>query len=372
MPKFDTLDLRMMEGVGIYGPRNITKLARKLNMHPETLRGRLKRIRSQIFLYTNIYHTNLGLRKAVVHAQAVPGQEQLLFDCLKMNDFWIYVNRCYGINEGCLGIYTIPKDHAHEFEDFVLELKKLKVTSDAKIFWPTCFQAVHARCTWFDPNATKWIFPWEEWVNEIPTRTTQLPYTLIDPKEFPVMADEIDVFVLKELEKNPSVSLTEVATMLGISQQLAEYHYQKHILARWLLESFSILDFRFDLKDSDMFFFFFTFDSLEKLARFASSLLDKPFALGLGKVLGENTLIARIYLPKFEFRNFVDVLSKLIGMGLLQGYSYIIQDLRKAQRQTISYEYFKDRSWIYNHNKHIQNLKDLVNGAKFEQKAELI
>lgn len=360
MTDFDLLDLRMIEGLGVLGPRNITSLARRLGVPAETLRKRLRRLRSQVFLYANIYHTNLGLRKAVVLAQAVPGWEQLLFDCLKMNDFWIYVNRCYGINEGCIGFYTIPKEHAIEFEDFILELEKLRVANNTRISWSTCFQAVHARCNWFNPNEAKWIFRWDEWINEIPTRTTQLPYTLIDPRDFPVMADEIDVFILKELEKNPTVSLTDLATMLGISQQLAEYHYRKHIMARGLLESFDVFDFRFGMESSDWFYFFLTFDSLEKLAKLASSLLDKPFVRGLGKVLNAAGLIVNVYLPKPEFRNFIDALSKLINLGFLQSYSYIIQDLRKAQRQTISYEYFKNGSWIYDHSKHIQNLKDIV------------
>jgi DNA-binding Lrp family transcriptional regulator len=364
MLNFDTLDLRIIEGIGLYGPRNITNLAKRLGVPVETLRKRLKRLRSQIFLYANIYHTNLGLRKAVVHAQAVPGREQLLFDSLKMNDFWIYVDRCYGINEGCLGIYTIPKGHTAEFEDFVHELEKVELSNDTRIFWSTCFHAVTARCNWFSPNESKWVFCWDEWVNEIPTRTTQLPYTLIDPQDFPLLGDEIDVFILKELEKNPTVSLTDLAAMLGISQQLAEYHYRRHILARGLLEGFSVNDFRFEINSSDLFYFFLTFDSLEKLARFASSLLDKPFAHVLGKGLGKNSLFANIYLPKSEFRNFVDALSKLINMGCLASYSYVIQDIRKAQRQTISYEYFRNGGWIYDHAKHVRNLKGLIEQYK--------
>jgi len=358
--KFDFLDLRMMEGIGAYGPRNITALAKRLNVPPETLRKRLQRRRSKIFLYTNIYHTNLGLKKAVVHAQSTPGQEQLLFDSMKMNDFWIYVDQCYGINEGCIAFYTIPKDHAADFEHFVYELEKLGVANHAKIFWSTCFQAVHARCKWFNLKDEQWIFNWDEWVREIPTQTTQLPYTLVDPKDFPILADETDIFILKELEKDPIVSLVDLAAMIGISQQLAEYHYKKHVVARGLLESFEVLDFRFDMKSSDMFYFFLTFESLEKLARFASSLLDKPFVLGLGKILAENALIAHLYLPKLEFRNFVDILSKLTSLGYLQSYSYVIQDMSKAQRQTISYEYFKDGLWVYDHDKHIKNLNALA------------
>jgi len=361
--RFDLLDLRMMEGLEFYGLRNLTEVARKLGIPSETLRKRLRRRRSQIFLYTNIYHTNLGLKKAVVLAQAIPGYEELLYDSLKANDFWIYVNRCYGMNEGCLAVYTIPRDHTTDFEHFIQCLRKLRTARHVQTFWSTCFQKVHARCNWFDPVEKEWSFPWDKWVEEIPVQGTMLPYTLVDPKDFPIMGDEIDIFILKELEKKPTVGLVKLAKMLGISQQLVSYHYREHILARGLIESFAILDFRFDLKVSDMFLFIFKFDENEKLAMFASSLLDKPFVETLGKVLGENILIAHIYLPKLEFRNLIDALSRLIRLGLLQSYRYVIQDLRKAQRQTISYEYFKGGTWLYDHKKHIENLRNLVKKA---------
>jgi len=57
----------------------------------------------------------------------------------------------------------------------------------------------------------------------------------------------------------------------------------------------------------------------------------------------------------------------LVREGLLLSYNYVILDLRNVKRQTISYEYFKDRTWIYEHDRHIQNLKDLVQGAKLER-----
>jgi len=360
--KLDFIDLKILESLGVYGPRNLTDVARRLGIPSETCRKRLKRISSHVFLrfHANVYHTNLGLKKAVVFAEAVPGCEELLFDCLKTNDFWIYVSRCYGMNEGCVGVYTIPKDHCVDFQEFLNQLKEYGVVRDAKIFWSTCFQCVHSKCNWFNEHSKTWFFPWDKWIEEISTQGTKLPYTLIDPQDFPVMGDEIDVFILKELEKNPVVSLRDLGNMLRISPQLVRYHYKKHILERGLLESFEVLTFHFDPAASDTLLFILEFDSKEKLARFALSLLDKSFVGTLGKVLGKNALIVRIYLPRNEFREFIEILSRLIRADLLERYSYVILDIRKTSRQTISYEYFKDGLWTYDHNKHVQKLRELV------------
>jgi len=369
----DFQDLAILEGLGIYGPRNVSEVARKLGFRTETLRKRLKRLPSRIFLrfYLSVYHTNLGLKKALIFAEATPGNEDLLFSCLKANDFWIYVSRYYGINEGCYGLYTIPKDHCEDFERFARQLEKLGVARSVQIFWSTCFQSVHSRTKWFDNKSRKWVFQWDKWIDEIPTRSTQLPYTLIDPKDWPVKGDELDVFIVKEMEKNPRIDLIDIARMLGVSQQVVEYHYKEHVLKRGLIEGFNVLSFHFDMAISDTFVFILKFDNKERLARFASSLTDKPFVVGLGKILGENTIASVIYLPRPEFRKFVDALSKLVRLGLLQSYKYVILDFRNVQRQTISYEYFKDGSWIYDHNKHTQNLKDLAKSSTLEQKAGL-
>lgn len=369
MPKkFDFTDLKILEGLGTHGPRNISRTARKLGIKTETVRKRLKRMPSHLFFRfrTNIYCTNLGLKKAVVFAEAIPGFEDFLLDCLKANYFWIYLTRCYGRREGCIALYTIPTDHSEDFLQFVSALEKTGVARNIQTFWSTCFQGVNSKTKWFDEKSKTWVFPWDKWVEEIPLRDTQLPNTLIDPEDYLIKGDEIDVFVLKELEKNPRISLNELARILRVSPQVVEYHYRKHILERDLIEGFEVLTFHFDISMSDMFIFTFKFDSMESYAKFAASLLDKPFVGGLGKIINENSLIVDIYLPKVEFRNFIDILSKLIRKGLLLSYDYVILDLRKAKRQTIPYEFFKNGSWIYDHNKHIQNLKDLAEGIKLD------
>lgn len=374
MPKkLDLMDLKILEALGAYGPRNVTRVAREMGVKAETLRKRLRRINSRIFLkyYTNIYCTHLGLKKAVLIAEAVPGYEDLLFECLKANDFWIYLNRCYGMNEGCIGVYTMPNEHSDDFIQFVKTLTTIGVARSVQTFWSTCFQSVNSKTKWFDEKSRTWVLSWDEWVKEIPTRDTRLPYTLIDPKDYPIEGDEIDVLILKELEKNPTVSLIDLAKILGVSQQVVQYHYQKHILKRSLIESFEVFTLHYDFAFSDIIFFIFRFDSFEKCAKFAASLLDKPFVGGLGKVLDENAIIGHVYLPRLDFRRFVDTLSKLVRAGLLRSYNYVILDSTRVKRQTISYEFFKDGSWVYDHDKHIQTLKELVDRVKLERPVSL-
>lgn len=313
----------------------------------------------------NLYHTNLGLKKAVVFFEATPGYEELLLDCLEIKGFCIYLSRCYGRFEGYLGIYVIPKGHETEFNQFLQEIEKLGLVKSVQVFWSTCFHTVNRTGKWFDHQSGTWVLPWDKWIEEVQSKGTELPYTLVDPEDFPVKADEIDIFIMKELEIDATTSLVAIAKKLGTTLQRVKYHYQRHVIEWGLIETFQIFIFPFDRAVSDMFFFTFKFDSREKMAKFALSLLDKPFVYNIGKILGENAIIVHIYLPRAEFRRFVDCLSKLIRSGFLQSYNYVIQDIRPGTwfREELHHELFKDQSWIYNHKEHIKNLHNLVEHA---------
>jgi len=301
----DIVDLRILEAIGAETPRNINAVAEKLGIKGATLRARMRRLKPLIFLNINVYHTFIGLRKVCVFAKAALGKEKLLFECLKSLDFWLYVSRCYGEFEGCFALYAIPP--RNEPED--------------------------------------------------------LPYSLKDPAAFPQKADYIDIFTLKELEIDATKSLRSIASKLGVSLQTVKYHFDNHIVKRRLLESFQVISFPFDQKESDFFFFIFMFPNQENLAKFATSLFNKPFSRSLGKIHGKNGILVQMYLPRREFRRLIDNLSTLINKGFLKSYRYLIQDLRFVSRQTIPYKLFNDGNWEYDQEKYLEELESLLESA---------
>ena len=363
--KLDLVDIKILEGLAKYGPRNIKRLAKELNIPRGTVLSRIKHLSSSFYLrlLTTVYHTNLGLKKAVVFAKATPGQETLLFNCMKVNKFYIYLSRCFGMFEGCIGIYVIPNEHTTEFELFLLELKKSRLAQDMTMLWATCFHTVNLTRKWFDSSCETWVFPWDRWLEEISSKEGELPYTLKDPESFTLNADETDLFIVRELEKDATISLTAIAREFGTTLQNIRYHYENHVVKRGLIETFQIAILPFERTTSDLLFFVFRFGSKEKMAKFAQSLLDKPFVSIVGKVLGENAMVSQVRLPRLEFRKFIDALSKLARAGFLQSYDYVLQDLRsgKWSRETIPYEFFRNGSWVYDHGEHVRSLHDLVN-----------
>ena len=355
------MDIQILRALWEVGPRNLSKIAREVGISRRTLDSRVRRMRSnpQIFLriQASIYHTKIGLRKAIVFLTAKAGREQVLFDCLKANSFWLYVCRSYGMVEGCTAAYAIPVNHCAEFEEFIQELERLEVAEDAKIRWSTCFQGGRITSEWFDGQRNEWTFRWKDWIKEVQSQSTELPYTLVEPKSFPICADDLDVQILMKMEADGTRSLKQIAEKLGVSRQLAQFHYKKHLLERQLIEGYEVFAKRYGDNPTIMAYFVVAFPSQETFARFARSLIEKPFVLTLGKVLGENALMFEVTFTIDEFRNFVDALSELARMRLATSYWYALQDLRMGSRQTFSGEFFKDGSWSYDHRSHMETLR---------------
>ena len=362
-----TLDIKILRALWEIGPRNLSRVARTVGVHRRTLESRIENMKANpIFflrMHASVYHTNIGLRKAVVFLEANPGMEQLLFDCLSVNDFWLYVCRSYGIGEGCTAVYAVPAEHCHELEEFIYELKRLDVARDVHIYWSTCFQGGRITLNWFDNNSGRWTFAWDEWVKEVQTQKTDLPYTLVESKSYVNRGDEIDIKMLEHLEYDATRSLTEIARNLGISRQLARFHYKEHLLERNLIEGYEVFVMRYGSSPSVMVYFAITFHSYETFAKFAKSLLDKFFVLTMGKNLGENCLIVEVFLPPEEFRRFIEVLSTMVRMKLVKGYKYAIQDLRIRCRQTISPALFNGDEWVYDHENHMKTLRHKVSNS---------
>lgn len=76
-----TLDIKMLRALWETGPRNLSRVARALGIHRKTLQSRIERMKADpnffLRMHFSVYHTNIGLRKAVIFLEA-PGMEQLL------------------------------------------------------------------------------------------------------------------------------------------------------------------------------------------------------------------------------------------------------------------------------------------------------
>ncbi len=358
--RLDSVDIRIIEALGVYGPRSISKLAKRINVPVSTVRDRIKNLKSRFSLYlkASVYHTFIGLKKAFVFAKAPPGHEKTLWESMKANGYWLYLTARYDTPESFYGIYGVPIDHTREFEQFLEQIEKLKIAQNIDLFWSTCIQTVSLTENWYNHESERWNFEWSKWIESIENKGTTLPYTLVESKSYPQKADSIDITILKELQKNAECKLCDIAKLLDVSPQTVQYHFKNHVIEKGFIEGYQVFLLHFEAA-SDSYCFRFNFHDEKNMAKFALSLREKPFVRSIGKIFGKNALFVHIYLPREEFRGFTDSLSKLVRKGLLKSYDYVIEDRSRKQLQTISYEFFKDKSWIYDHEEHMKKLHEL-------------
>ena len=370
LDKIDEIDVKILEGLSFLGPRNLTLIAEHLGMPPTTVRYRVCQMLDDkiLFLHLNPYHTNMGLRKAVIFVEAVQGYEDLLLDCLRVNDFWLYLCRIYGPYEGWGGVWTIPRDNVDDFKLFLKSLVDLGVAKNVEINWTTCHEGIPVKSRWFSIEENSWVFNWDEWIKEVEEIEGELPWTVKDPEDWPIRVDYADLLIIKELEIDGRATMTDISKNIGIPLETVKYHFRQHISKRNLIEGYQIEIFRFPPLSSELLFFTFEFDSQEHFKKFALSLHDKPFPIHIGKILGENKLESHIYLPKKEFRKFIKALSLLIRKGLLKSYKYWIQDMFIQWRETIPYEHFENKRWKYDIDGQLEELANIIKKNNFSNK----
>lgn len=358
-PEYTASDLIIVEALGKFGPRNIYKIARYLGIPESTVRYKINSLKKKMLLklYTNVYHTNLGLKKSVVFAETNPIYHKKIHEFFSIIDYWVYMRRIHGIKDEFYTLYISPVEHINKVKIFLDEMKKLDIIYNYKVIYSTCFHGVNPTTTWYDLNNDRWSFKWNELEQDIENATIELPFTLKDPPGYPLLADWYDIMILKEMEKNPTITYSELAKHISTTSQNIYYHYKKHIIPRKLIEDFQIYLRKFDAKYSYIIFMLLEFSSYTYLAKTANALRNKPFVEVLGKVIDENRLFSVVNIPADQFPNLFEEINNLIEKGYIKNYEYRISHyMEGGRRQTISYKNFIDRRWIYPHESYIHEL----------------
>ena len=366
-PKYNALDLIIIEALGKYGPRNIYRIARHLDIPESTVRYRIDALKRKRLLemYTNIYHTNLGLKKSIVFAEINPKYHDLIQDFFSIIDYWVYMRRVHSSRDEFHTLYISPVEYIDKVNKFLDEMVGLGLIHSYKVIHSTCFQRVNPTTTWYDLKDNVWKFRWEELENDIENANISLPFTLKDPPRYPLLADWYDIMILKELEKDATITYDQIAEKIGTTIQNIYYHYKKHIISRKLIEDFQIYFRKFDARDSYMMFIVLEFSNYKYFAKTANALRNKPFAETLGKIIGKNKLYAVLNLPSYQFPNFFRELRNLISLGYIKDYEYRISHAQEwNRRQTISYKNFIDGKWSYPHDEYINILHKMHHKIK--------
>ena len=348
-PKIDYKDLQIIEGLSKYTPRNILKISREIGIPESTIRYRIRTLikRGVLRLYTNVYHTNIGLKKHVVFTKYNPIYKDDIYNLINAYSP-IYMLKVYSGAIGSFSVHIIPPNLSNDLEKYFKELVKLDVIHDYKVYHSTCFHNINPITDWFDIISGNWIFGWDTLIEDIQDEESKLPITLKDPNDFPILADRLDINILRLLELDPTITYTAIAKKLDTTPQNIKYHYEEHIVKNFLIEDFDIQIRRFNPRTSTLVIGLLNFTSMDMLAKAANAFERRAFSEILGKILGRESLLGIFYLPNNELWRLVDSLNDMVKVGILKYYEVFFSPLsERGKAYTIPYQYFADDHWMF-------------------------
>ncbi len=358
----DPINAKILAGLGKFGPRNTSFLARSLKLPATTVAFRIKKLIKKGYLQvrTNLDHSKLGLMKAVLVAETTGGLEEKLREAVENIGYWTYITKCFGKFNGIYALFAFPAEHKDKLEAYLKEAVRCKAMSSYVFFWITNLCEVPPNFDWFDFKSKAWKFPWQQWINEVLKASEKPSKSLVEPEKYQIMVDKTDLFLLKELEKDAFVEFTKIANTLKMSPQGVRYRYYKHIMKNGLINDYEIAIFPYPLMVSDMCSFIVHFQNEKALAKFSNTLSNKPFIINYGKIIGRNSLLMHSYTPKTEFPNLINALNSLVKRHLITDFLYVNLDIASFKRQTVSYEFFRDESWTFNYNEKLKRLAEIM------------
>jgi len=361
MKTLNPTNAKILEGLGKYGPRNISSLAKLIGLPPSTAAFRIKKLITEGYLKIRaiLNCSKLGLMKVVIIAETMPGLEERLKKLVESLGYWTYITRCYGRFDGFYNIMAFPAEHKEELEAYLKEAVNLKALSRYALFRVTDCSEVAPTFDWFNFEKKEWRFPWQKWIGEILHASQTFSQGLTDPKTYSINVDETDLLILKELEKDGTTEFTQLANVVDATPQSVRYRYYKHIVKRNLISGYEVSIFPYPIQVSDMCSFIIDFRSEETLGQFSNTLQGKPFVLSYTKVLGQHSLIVHTYTPKLEFPKLIDSLSHLTRENIVTNFFYVTLDISSFKRQTVPYEFFKENAWTYNQRVNLENLRKI-------------
>jgi len=362
MKMLDETNAEIIGALSRHDPRNISLIAKSVGLPNSTVAFRIRQLIKKMDLEVNarVNFNKLGLMRAIVFLETLPGQWNTLWKALENLGYLTYLTKCHGRFYGCYAIFAFPVQCKRKLENYFDEAKRLGVLSHFLLFWTTNLCEVHPSFDWYDFKKRTWIFQWQQWIKEIKEASDDLSESLTDPKEYPAIADEKDLLLLRQLEKNGVITFRELAKVTGMSPRTVAYRYYKHLIERNLIVDHMIHFYPYPYQICDVCTFIIEFVDEQALAKFSNSLGNKPFILSYAKVLGENTLITNTYIPKAEFPEFINSLNLLAEMHLIKNFFHVVLTLIPHKRGGVPHESFKDGTWKCDIEKSNKRLRGMI------------
>ena len=183
---------------------------------------------------------------------------------------------------------------------------------------------------------------WDRLYNEYENRKKNIED--ITNKRERVRLDNIDLFILAKLRKNLFTPISKIGEMLGISQQLASYHFRKHVLRTW---DHNVVKILFDVKKVLVKIHKFVFRNYVDAYAFANTISQSPYNIVVFMSTKEPLIIWLTRLPCEEELYFNRILRQQMSI-FIDEYKFLgFMESDLMLRWTIPLDAISKGKWVF-------------------------
>jgi DNA-binding Lrp family transcriptional regulator len=204
-----------------YGPTRVSRIAYELDMPVETCRYYLKRFHNAGFRFLPVVdYKSLGLQPCILLIRL---SEKL--DTDRRKKFLRWLDTVYMV-------YRAPLESEYEYY-----IESVPPANDVKLLEQMMnrllevgilenFSLTQVKNGFYK---TEWIkmydFSQNKWGYDIEMETPKIPFSFDKASSF----DKLDLLIIGELEKDPTVKMMKISQVCRTSPQLISYHREKHV-----------------------------------------------------------------------------------------------------------------------------------------------
>jgi DNA-binding Lrp family transcriptional regulator len=375
MRLLDEDNIRIISALNEHGPRNLQLIARELKIPYPTLYSRVARLEEEkvLHIWCNPNYSRIGLSRGMVLVDPLPGKELLVREALRIPNWWVRLMRCMGECNGYYSLHAVPTLHVREFEEYIEQFVPLGLASNAKVYWLEDQHTFIPNFEYYDLANRKWKFPWSVWANllaNVSDISSMDDRTLSNLRD--VSFDSRDLHVVKELYKDATVKLADIARMFNITLPAAKYRFES-VMKKGLVQEyvFDILPYAPEV--SELYEVRLDFKNENALRSSSQKLSRLPFVLSISKFKGLTSLAVRIYLPRGEMNNLIAMLSLLVREGILTNFTYIWLESLTLKAQTFSFEKYREGlGWDYDNSEYNNALQRILSSVSRRTPSETL
>ncbi|MDV3243807.1 MAG: winged helix-turn-helix transcriptional regulator [Nitrososphaerales archaeon] len=219
------------------GP-DIPEISRRLGQFKESVRYRYKEkiLNKGLAVQAMPDHEKLGLSRVMLLLDfAEPYREHAPAILTAMSDLCYVVSFAKTLPLGQYSVAaSVPTEFVGEFIAMFSQLKEMGLFTSVETFEFEWFRNAPMKAEFYDFDSGRWDFDWSERGS---TDYQSANYSPSSPSRF----DQVDLLIIKELQKDANKSLKEISDELGLNYKKLAWHYNTHVVGKRLLRGYRVI-----------------------------------------------------------------------------------------------------------------------------------